>query len=145
MEGDSGRSAKRADWKSVSMKGPLLQQVRRALKTPAVKEMGVNNLSEFIEAAVRDMLEKIEAKRFSHMGMEGNTVSILDNRVEPLGRIIRMTFSGGDAWCEYCEENTCVHVQYVWFIPEVRKALEKRGFEQPQSRPQSSPQIVPVG
>ena len=142
MEGESGRSAKRADWKSVSIKGPLLLQARRALKTPAVQEMGLNNLSEFIEAAVRDMLEKIEAKRFSHMGMEGNTVSILDNRVEPLGRIIRVMFSSGDAWCEYCEEPTCVHVQYMWFIPEVRKAMEKRGFSRPPSRP---PQVAPVG
>ena len=135
MEGDSGRSAKRADWKSVSMKGPLMLQVKRALKTPAAKEMGLNNPTGFIEQAVREMLSRIEAKRFSHMGMEGDTVNLLDNRVEPLGRIVSVVFSGEDAWCEYCEERTCVHVQYVWFIPEVREALERKGMERPPSRP----------
>ena len=123
------------NWTSVSMKIPLLLQVRRTLKTTTAQEMGLTNQAEFLEMSVRELLGKIEAKRFTHMEMADDTVSILDNRVEPLGRIIRVVFSGEDAWCEYCEERTCVHVQYVWLIPEVREALEKRGLTRPPSRP----------
>ncbi len=147
MEGSSVKGAKskgakskgdedaNRNWTSVSMKIPLLLQVRRALRTTTAQEMGLTNQAEFLEMSVRELLGKIEAKRFTLMEKVDDTVSILDNRVEPLGRIIRVVFSGEDAWCEYCEEYTCVHVQYVWLIPEVKEALEKRGLTRPPSRP----------
>ncbi|MDE0266647.1 MAG: hypothetical protein OXK17_06475 [Thaumarchaeota archaeon] len=123
------------DWTPVSVKKALLSQVQRALPTPMVKDLGLNNMSEFVDYALRETLGKIELKRFSHISTDGARVCILDSRVEPIGRLVSVMFHDDDVWCEYCDENVCVHIQYVWEIPEVRKALEKRNLKRPTSRP----------
>ena len=116
-------------WKTVSVRRSLLLQVERVLVTQTAKEMGLTNPGEFVDLALRDMLGKIHVKRFNIVGTEGDSVHIIDNRVEPLGKIITVTFRDEDAWCESCDENVCVHIQYLWVVPEIRKAMKEHGLK----------------
>ena len=116
-------------WKTVSVRRSLLLQVERVLVTQTAKEMGLTNPGEFVDLALREMLGKIQVKRFNIVGTEGDSVHMIDNRVEPLGKIITVRFRDEDAWCESCDESICVHIQYLWVVPEIRKAMKEHGLK----------------
>ena len=122
----------RDDWKSVSVNKALVAQIERVLVAPDVRETGLTNTAQFVDQALREKLERIEVRRFSHIVTDGNSIAILDNRVKPIGRIVTVSFRGQEAWCDHCQETVCVHVQYVWVVPEIRKILKDHGLTRPQ-------------
>ncbi len=122
-------------WSAANVRISLLRRIKKALESEEAKEEGLNNVNQFIDSAIRDLLEKLESERFKHINMYNDHVKIMDNKLGKLGRIVSVYFKkGGNQWCDYCEESDCIHVQYAWEIADVRKILEKRGFSPPPSR-----------
>lgn len=122
------------DWKTVNLKTGLAQEVERVLQGDTAKSLGITNVSQFVDASVKEKLERLERKRFDHINMYEDHVKILDNKLDRVGRIVSVYFRDTRAWCDYCDENLCVHIQYAWELPQVREILEKRGFTPPPSR-----------
>ena len=122
------------DWKTVNVKKSLMEEVERVQKTEEARKAGITNASQFVDLAVREALEKFELKRFEHINMYEDHVKILDNKLEQAGRIVSVYFRDARAWCDYCDEHVCVHIQYAWEIPEVRSALAERKLVPPPSR-----------
>lgn len=121
------------DWKSVNLKRGLSDEIERVLQGEQIKSMGITNLAQFVDAAVKDKLEQLERKRFDHINMYEDHVKILDNKLDRVGRIVAVYFKDTKAWCDYCDENLCVHIQYAWELEKVRKILEERGLTPPAS------------
>ena len=124
----------KGDWKTVNVKKSLLDEVERVRRTDEAKKAGITNAAQFVDLALREALEKFERRRFEHINMYEDHVKILDNKLERAGRIVSVYFREAKAWCEYCDEHMCVHIQYAWEIPDVREALSARKLTPPPSR-----------
>ena len=122
------------DWKTVNVKKSLLDEVERVRRTDEAKKAGITNAAQFVDLALREALEKFERRRFEHINMYEDHVKILDNKLGRAGRIVSVYFREAKAWCEYCDEHMCVHIQYAWEIPDVREALSARKLTPPPSR-----------
>ncbi|MDE0265566.1 MAG: hypothetical protein OXK17_00850 [Thaumarchaeota archaeon] len=122
------------DWKTVNVKKVMLDEVERMLRTDAVRKDGITNMSQFVDLALREKIERFERMRFEHINMYEDHVKILDNKLGRAGRILSVYFRDTRAWCEYCDEHMCVHIQYAWEIPDVRKVLAARKIAPPPSR-----------
>ncbi|MCE2499038.1 MAG: hypothetical protein J4F28_08680 [Nitrosopumilaceae archaeon] len=122
------------DWKTVNVKKRLLDEVERIQRTDEAKKAGITNVAQFVDLALREKLEKFERRRFEHINMHEDHVKILDNKLERAGRIVSVYFRDTKAWCEYCDEHMCVHIQYAWEIPDVREILSARKLAPPPSR-----------
>ncbi|MCE2499197.1 MAG: hypothetical protein J4F28_09515 [Nitrosopumilaceae archaeon] len=120
----------RDDFTSVSLNRALVIQIRRVLLTVGAQENGLTSVAKFVELAIREKLGDIEIKRFSHVSTLDDGIRILDNWMKPIGSIVTVSFKDEWAWCDHCEDMSCVHVQYAWAIPEIRKVLEERGLRQ---------------
>ncbi len=122
------------DWKTAAVKRGLIDEIERLLKTQTVRNEGITNVSQFVDLALRDKIATVRKKRFEHVNMYEDHVKILDNNIGKDGRIISVYFNNEWPWCEYCEEDVCVHIQYAWEIPEVRDILKGRNIKPPPSR-----------
>lgn len=120
-------------WSAANIRKSLIDKIKKTLNTEEAKEEGLNNVNQFIDSAVRELLEKLEQKRFSHQNTYDDKVRILDNKIGRMGDIVtiflRDEFKKG--FCDYCESENCVHVKYMWELPDVVKILKKRGFHSP--------------
>ncbi len=121
------------DWKTVNVKKSLLDEVERVRRTDEAKKAGITNAAQFVDLALREALEKFERRRFEHINMYEDHVKILDNKLGRAGRIVSVYFREAKAWCEYCDEHMCVHIQYAWEIPDVREVLAARKIAPPPS------------
>ncbi len=124
----------KGDWKTVNVKKSLLDEVERVQRTDEAKKAGITNAAQFVDLALREALEKFERRRFEHINMYEDHVKILDNKLERAGRIVSVYFREAKAWCEYCDEHMCVHIQYAWEIPDVRAVLSAHKLAPPPSR-----------
>ena len=124
----------KGDWKTVNVKKSLLDEVERVQRTDEAKKAGITNAAQFVDLALREALEKFERRRFEHINMYEDHVKILDNKLERAGRIVSVYFREAKAWCEYCDEHMCVHIQYAWELPDVRAVLSARKLAPPPSR-----------
>ena len=123
------------NWVTTKVRRALHDEIGRALQTTEAKRNGLTNTAQFVDAAVRELLERCERERFSHINMHDDHVKILDNRLDRVGRIVSVYFrKGSESWCDYCEASGCVHVQYAWEIPKVKARLAGHGLNQPPSR-----------
>lgn len=122
------------DWKTVNVKKVMMDEVERMLQTDAIRKEGITNMSQFVDLALREKLERLERKRFDHINMYDDHVKILDNKLDRVGRIVSVYFRDTRAWCDYCDEHMCVHIQYAWEIPDVREVLAARKLAPPPSK-----------
>jgi len=69
--------------------------------------------------------------RFKHVNIYEDHVRIYDKKLR----------SYIDIWkrppnilaCEECKETACIHVQFTFSVPEVRRSLERQGWELPEA------------
>ena len=119
----------KGDWKTVAVKKALLLEVERVLLTKTAKETGLMSASQFVDTAIREMIKNVGLKRFELSEVHDDHVSIIDSKVEPLGTIVHVYLRETQLWCDFCDEHMCVHIQYMWEIPKIRRVLEDRGFK----------------
>ncbi len=119
-------------WVSVKIRRALNDRMGEALKTEAAQREGLTNPSQFADVAIRELLKKMKPERMSHVNMHEDCVKIMDNKLERVGRIVAVYFKKTKSpWCDYCKEKDCIHVQYAWEIPVVRKILILQGQKSP--------------
>ena len=122
-------------WRTLNIRSTLLDEIEKILQSDEAKKEGLTNLSQFVDVAIRELLEKLEQESISHVNMYYDHVKIMDRKLGKLGRIVSVYFKKeNNPWCDYCEESDCIHVQYAWEIADVRKVLKKYGFSPPPSR-----------
>ena len=117
-------------WRPVQLPKDLVDEVEKVIETPEVKKTGVTSISQFISRIID---EHLESSRFSHQNTYEDKVRILDNKIGKLGDIVTIFLRNDkkDGFCDYCEQNNCVHVKYMWELPDVVKILKDRGFLSP--------------
>lgn len=116
---------------TVRIPAAMLKAIEGFLETEIAKKMGYRFKTDVVTAAVRDFLKEheyyVETPPFEHYNTYRDHITIRDRRN---GRFIDVYIKPeGIAWCETCDKTACPHIEYALNVPEVIKALEKRGWE----------------
>lgn len=123
------------NWKSIRVREETYKEIEKALEYDEVKKLGISSITHFATNAITKQLEELKQESMTHINMYEDHVKIMDRQLGKLGRIVSVYFKAEvPPWCDYCEESDCIHVQYAWEIPKVRKALERHGRRPPPSR-----------
>ena len=121
------------NWVTTKVRRTLSSEIEKILETNEAKKEGLTNLSQFVDSAIRELLEKLESSRFTHENTYENKVRIRDDKIGSLGDIVTIFLRDDEkkGFCDYCESNICIHVKYMWELPDVVKILKKRNFISP--------------
>lgn len=128
------------NWISAQVRRPLLNEVREFLKTDSAKRAGLTNSTQFIDVALKDLLERLKPESMMVGGMHDDRIELKDWDAEKQMVQLSVYFDrDGGPLCTYCKESVCIHVQYAWEVPEARAILEKHGSRPPPSRQRMPP------
>lgn len=121
------------NWITTKVRRTLSYEIEKALHTDESKKEGLTNLSQFVDSAIRELLEKLESSRFSHINTYDDKVRISDDKIGRFGDIVTVFLRDDEkkGFCDYCESHKCIHVKYMWELPDVVKILNEREFISP--------------
>lgn len=95
---------------------------------------GVNSFSGYITYMLEEMMQK--DKTFARYAPKLEKVSVDDDRVilkdNFKNRIAEVAIQRGEPFCQLCNEKDCVHIGFIWSIPEVYEVLNARGIKRPK-------------
>ena len=93
---------------------------------------GVKSFSGYVTYMLEEMMQK--DKTFARYAPKIEKISVDDDRIilkdNIKNRIAEVAVQKGELYCQLCEEKDCVHVGFVWSIPEVYEALHTKGIGQ---------------
>ena len=92
---------------------------------------GINSFAGYITFMMEDLMQKDET--FARYAPKLEKVSVDDNRVvvkdNIKNRIAEVAIQNGELYCMFCEEKDCVHVGFVFSLPDVYEVLNARGIK----------------
>ena len=95
---------------------------------------GVNSFAGYITYMLEDMM--LKDKTFARYAPKLEKVSVDDDRVivkdNIKNRIAEVTVQRGELFCQLCEEKDCVHIGYVFSLPDVYEVLNSKGIRHPK-------------
>jgi len=89
---------------------------------------GLKTHSETVRFLIAEEFRRLKpelAPDFEHFNVYDDHITIRDNRI---GRYVDIYARNGDLCCELCGSKNCEHIRFAVEIPEVEKALEKKGW-----------------
>ena len=95
---------------------------------------GVNSFSGYITYMLEEMMQKDKTfARYAHklekISVDGDRVILKDNIKN---RIAEVTIQRGELFCQLCEEKDCVHIGFVFSLPDVYEILNAKGIRHPK-------------
>ena len=95
---------------------------------------GVNSFSGYVTYMLEEMMQK--DKTFARYAPKLEKISVDDDRVilkdNIKNRIAEVAIQKGELFCQLCEEKDCVHVGFVFSLPDVYEVLNARGIKNPR-------------
>ena len=85
---------------------------------------GVNSFAGYITYLLEDMVQK------DKISVDDDRVVLKDNIKN---RIAEVTIQRGELFCQLCEEKDCVHIGFVFSLPDVYEVLNSRGIKNPKN------------
>ena len=97
-------------------------------------DLPVNSFSGYVTYMLEEMMQK--DKTFARYAPKIEKISIDDDRVvlkdNMKNRIAEVAVQKGELFCQLCDEKDCVHVGYVFSLPDVYEVLNSRGIKSPK-------------
>jgi len=95
---------------------------------------GVNSFSGYITYMLEEKIEKDKtfaryAPKLEKISVDGDRVILKDNIKN---RIAEITFPRGEPFCQLCEKKECVHIGFVFSLPDVYEILNAKGIKRPK-------------
>lgn len=95
---------------------------------------GVNSFAGYITYMLEDMM--LKDKTFARYAPKLEKISVDDDRVivkdNIKNRIAEVTVQRGELFCQLCEEKDCVHIGFVFSLPDVYEVLNSKGIRHPK-------------
>ena len=92
---------------------------------------GVNSFAGYVTYMLEEMMQK--DKTFARYAPKLEKISIDDNRVvlkdNLKNRVAEVAVQKGELYCMLCEERDCVHIGFVWSLPDVYEVLNAKGIK----------------
>jgi len=94
---------------------------------------GITSFSGYLTSMMEELMQKYEvfakyAPMMEKIAVDDNRVVVKDNRKN---RIAEVQIKNGELYCMLDEKNDCVHVGFVYSLPEVCKTLYDHGVKMP--------------
>ncbi len=95
---------------------------------------GVNSFAGYVTYMLEEMMQKDET--FARYAPMIEKISVDDDRVilrdNIKNRIAEVAIQKGELFCQLCDEKTCVHIGFVFSLPDVYEVLNARGIKNPR-------------
>ncbi|NIP62139.1 MAG: hypothetical protein GWN01_15840 [Nitrosopumilaceae archaeon] len=95
---------------------------------------GISSFSGYVTYMLEEMMQK--DKTFARYAPKLEKISVDDDRVilkdNIRNRIAEVAIQKGELVCLLCEEKDCVHVGFVFSLPDVYEVLNSRGIKNPR-------------
>ncbi|MDI1495144.1 MAG: hypothetical protein K8823_450 [Cenarchaeum symbiont of Oopsacas minuta] len=95
---------------------------------------GVRSFSGYVTYMLEEIMQK--DKTFARYAPKLEKLSIDDDRVilkdNIKNRIAEVAIQKGELYCQLCESKNCVHVGYVFSLPDVYSVLNSHGIKRPR-------------
>ena len=92
---------------------------------------GVNSFAGYVTYLLEQMIQK--DKTFARYAPKLEKVSIDSDRVvlkdNIKNRIAEVVIQNGELFCLLCDEKDCVHVGYIFSIPDIYEILNSKGIK----------------
>lgn len=112
------------NWRTIKIPKDLAEQIESIM----TKE-GFNNKADFINQAIRELLQKHTKSRLEHTNFHDNIIRLIDNH-EPRGTPFVEIFLNNDGLhCETCRSKECEHIEFVWTEPKIKRQLKEKGLK----------------
>ena len=86
---------------------------------------GVNSFAGYVTYMLEDMM--LKDKTFARYAPKLEKISVDDDRViikdNIKNRIAEVTIQRGELFCQLCEEKDCVHIGFVFSLPDVYEVV----------------------
>ena len=94
---------------------------------------GVKSFSGYVSYMLEEQMLKDEAfarhaPKIKSISVESDCVILRDNIHN---KIVEVTIRDGQLICQQCEQDDCVHVGFVFSMPDVYDMLSSRGIKRP--------------
>ncbi|HEX9845228.1 MAG TPA: hypothetical protein VGA92_02040 [Candidatus Nitrosotenuis sp.] len=101
---------------------------------PELMMKGINSFSGYVTYMLEQTMQK--DKTFARYAPKIEKVSVDDDRVilkdNIKNRIAEVAIQRGELFCQLCEEKDCVHIGYVFSLPDVYEVLNSKGIKHPK-------------
>ncbi len=101
---------------------------------PELMMKGVNSFSGYVTYMLEQMMQK--DKTFAKYAPKIEKVAVDDDRVilkdNIKNRIAEVAVQKGELFCQLCEEKDCVHIGFVFSLPDVYEILNSKGIKHPK-------------
>ena len=101
---------------------------------PELVMKGINSFSGYVTYMLEQTMQK--DKTFARYAPKIEKVAVDDDRVilkdNIKNRIAEVAIQKGELFCQLCEEKDCVHIGYVFSLPDVYEILNTRGIRHPK-------------
>jgi hypothetical protein len=95
---------------------------------------GINSFSGYVTYMLEQTMQK--DKTFARYAPKIENVAVDEDRVilkdNIKNRIAEVAIQRGELFCQLCEEKDCVHVGYVFSLPDVYEILNSKGIKHPK-------------
>lgn len=99
-----------------------------------LSKKGINDFTEYITHRLEDMMQKDSTFAKYHPKIE--KISIDDDRIilkdNIKNRIAEVRVEKGELVCKLCKEKNCVHIGFVFSLPDVYEILNEKNLKQPK-------------
>lgn len=102
-------------------------------------EMGYKSLADFATDAIREKCEKLgiflpkpELPVLEHFNVSESGVRVLDRALanhSTSGRIVDIYFRPAGIWCDYCQADSCRHIDFALTVPSIQSVVIKKRKE----------------
>ena len=94
---------------------------------------GVNSFSGYVTYMLEEMMQKDKtlaryAPKIEKISVDEDRIILKDNIKN---RIAGVAVQKGELYCQLCEEKDCVHVGFVFSLPDVYEVLNSKGIKHP--------------
>ena len=101
---------------------------------PELTMKGINSFSGYVTYMLEQTMQK--DKTFAKYALKLEKVAVDDDRVvlkdNIKNRIAEVAIQKGELFCQLCEEKDCVHIGFVFSLPDVYEVLNSRGIRHPR-------------
>lgn len=95
---------------------------------------GVNSFSGYVTYMLEQMMQK--DKTFARYAPKIEKIAVDEDRVvlkdNIKNRIAEVAVQRGELFCQLCEQKDCVHVGFVFSLPDVYEILNSKGVKHPK-------------
>ena len=89
---------------------------------------GINSFAGYVTCMLEETMQKDEtfarhAPKLEKISVDSDRIIIKDNLKN---RIAEVAIQQGELYCMLCEEKDCIHIGFVWSLPDIYKVLNSR-------------------